>query len=307
MFYLYQICGKIYCTVLSLGENMKKGKKSLIVFLSLMMILFLIRLYIDHNLIMITSYEVKSAEIPSTFDGYKILQISDLHNEDFGEQITKKITQESPDIIVLTGDMVSANDINYAVFLDFAKYLSNKYDVYYIKGNHEGDLTKENYSVLEDALNLYGIKVMDNEMRKLEKEGSYINLYGMWCNQRYYSRADVDENYVIKEETVVKLLGEADEDEYNILLMHTPVYFEAYESWGADLVISGHMHGGLIRLPYLEGVCSPDRKLFPKYCYGRYEINDSTMIISSGLSRGETGFRLFNCPEIVSITLKSEL
>ena len=87
--------------------------------------------------------------------------------------------------------------------------------------------------------------------------------------------------------------------------MHTPTYFDSYEEWGADLVIAGHTHGGLIRLPFLGGVFSPDRKLFPKYCYGKYEKNDTTMIISSGLSKGETGFRLFNRPEIVSITLNN--
>ena len=128
----------------------------------------------------------------------------------------------------------------------------------------------------------------------------------MWCNQRYYSRADADKEYIIKKETITKLLGTPNKDEYNILLMHTPTFFEAYEDWGADLILSGHIHGGLIRLPFVGGVFSPDRKLFPKYCYGKYELDNSTMIVSGGLSRGETGFRLFNRPEIVTITLKSE-
>lgn len=306
MFYLPQFYGKIYFAYKCMGEKMRKGKKIFMTFLLLIIILFTIRLYIDHNFIKKTSYEVKSTKIPSTFEGYKILQITDLHNKDFGKMLTDMIEKENPDIIVLTGDMVSANHINYTTFLDFAKYISSKYKVYYIKGNHEGELLNKNYSVIVDALDLYGVKILDNEMIKLEKEGDYINLYGMWCNQRYYSRADEDKTYVVKEETVEKLLGKPNVDEYNILLMHTPAYFEAYEHWGADLVISGHMHGGLIRLPYLGGVFSPDRKLFPKYCYGRFDKNLSTMIISSGLSRGETGFRLFNRPEIVTITLKSQ-
>ena len=284
-----------------------KSRKKIIVFLFLIIALFCIRLYIDHNLIKIMPYEIVSSEIPSTFDGYKILQISDLHNKDFGEQIIKKIEKEKADIIVLTGDMVSASHVDYTVFLDFAKHLSSKYTVYYIKGNHEGDLEKVNYSVIEDALSLYGIDILDNEKATIEKDGEHLNLYGMWCNQRYYSRADIDKEYIIKPETVTKLLGEADQDEYNILLMHTPAYFEAYENWGADLVLSGHTHGGLVRLPFLGAVFSPDRKLFPKYGYGRYEINDTTMIVSSGLSRGDTGFRLFNRPELVTITLKNKL
>lgn len=285
---------------------MKKFKKFLIIGFCILVILFFIRLYIDHNVIKITSYEITSNEIHSVFDGYKILQLSDLHNENFGMQLISKINNENPDIIVLTGDMVSSNDVNYTKFLDLAKFLADNYEVYYIKGNHEGDLELENYEVLEEALKIYNVKILDNEKIELKKDGEFINLYGMWCNQRYYSRADADKNYIIKEETVTKLLGETNKNEYNILLMHTPAYFDSYEKWGADLVLSGHIHGGLIRLPFVGGVFSPDRKLFPKYCYGRFGINDSTMIISSGLSRGETGFRLFNRPEIVTITLKSK-
>ncbi len=271
-----------------------------------LLILFCIRLYIDHNLIKTTSYEIASEKIPESFNNFKIVQLSDLHSKDFGNRLFNKIDEESPNIIVLTGDMVSANETEYHVFLDVAKKLAEKYDVYYIKGNHEGELSANNYKVIEDALNIYGIKILDNEKVKIEYSGDYINLYGMWVNQRYYSRANIDKEYVVKEETVKKLLGDINPNEYNILLMHNPLYFEEYVNWGADLVLSGHVHGGLIRLPFVGGVFSPERKLFPKYCYGRYDKNNTTMIISSGLSRGATGFRLFNRPEIVSITLKNK-
>lgn len=285
---------------------MKKIRKIIIMSVCILIILFIIRLYIDHKLVKITSYDVTSSKIPSTFDGYKILQLSDLHNEDFGSQLTSKIISENPDVIFLTGDMVSANDVNYSNFLNLAKFLADKYEVYYIKGNHEGDLLNKNYIVLEDALKLYNIKILDNEKVELKNGKDIINLYGMWCNQRYYSRADADKSYIVEEKTITKLLGEADKSFYNILLFHTPAYFESYVNWGADLVITGHIHGGLVRLPFVGGVFSPDRKLFPKYCYGRYDKEMATMFVSSGLSRGETGFRLFNRPEIVCITLKSK-
>lgn len=287
------------------GENMKKVKIIFILVITILIITLIIRLYIDHNWIRKTSYKIASNKIPAKFDGYKILQLSDLHNKNFTNQINKKIDEENPDIIVLTGDMVSANHVDYSVFLNLASELSKRYTVYYIKGNHEGELTYANYKVIEDALKLYRIEILDNEKIKLEKDGDYINLYGMWCNQRYYSRADADKDYVVRDETMHKLLGDTNELEYNILLMHNPAYFETYANWGADLVISGHIHGGMIRLPIVGGIFSPDRKLFPKYCYGRYDINNSSMIISAGLSKGETGFRLFNRPEIVTITLES--
>ena len=101
-------------------------------------------------------------------------------------------------------------------------------------------------------------------------------------------------------------MGEANKNEYNILLMHTPTYYESYEAWGADLVLAGHIHAGLIRIPFLGGVFSPDRKLFPKYCYGKYDIKDSSMIINAGLSRGSTGFRFLNRPEIVTVILNNK-
>lgn len=285
---------------------MKRRNRILLVVLILLMVLFGIRLYIDHNLIKITSYEISSDKIPISFSGYKILQISDLHNKNFGNQLFEKICLKNPDIIVMTGDMVSANSLDFSNFLNFAKRIAEKYTVYYIKGNHEGTLSKKDYAVIEDALALYGITILDNQKVSLQSGNDKINLYGMWCNQRYYSRADADKSYVVKKETVTKLLGKCNADEYNILLMHTPNYFEEYEKWGADLVLAGHIHGGLIRLPLARGLFSPDRKLFPKYSYGKYKINNSEMIVNSGLSRGTTGFRLFNKPEIVTITLKSE-
>lgn len=282
-----------------------KRKKMIYIICLIVVVLFFVRLYIDHNLLRKTFYEIVSAKIPKEFDGYKILQLSDLHSKDFNGDLLIKINEEKPDIIVMTGDMVSSNHVDYSVFFDLAQQLVKKYEVYYIKGNHEGRLESKKYEIIDSVLKSYGIKVLDNEKVILEKEHGHINLYGMWCNQRYYSRADEDKEYVVKEKTVTKLLGNSNKEEYNILLMHTPTYFPAYEKWGADLTLSGHVHAGLVRIPCFGGVFSPDRKLFPKYCYGKYEINDSKLIISAGLSRGETGFRLFNRPEIVIITLRS--
>ena len=285
---------------------MKRGKMILFTFILLFVFLFLIRLYIDNDTIKTTKYQINSSKIPSTFDGYKILQLSDLHNKNFEKRLFDKIELEKPDIIVMTGDMVSSNSLDFFNFLSLAQKLAEKYPVYYIKGNHEGRLSEEDYKVIDDALKIYGVKVLDNEKIVLEKENKHLNLYGMWCNQRYYSRADADVNYILKKDTVTKLLGKPNTHEYNVLLMHTPTYFDAYASWGADLVLSGHIHGGMIRLPFAGGIFSPDRKLFPKYCYGKYSLGNSTMIISSGLNKGEAGFRFFNQPEIVVVTLKNE-
>lgn len=217
---------------------MKRGRIKLIIFLCVLVALLIISLYIDHNVILKTYYELKSDKLPKSFDGFKIVQLSDLHSKDFYGKLEKKVNEESPNIIVMTGDMVSANQIDYSVFLNLAKNLSKKYKVYYIKGNHEGELSKKNYKVVEDALLSYGVKILDNEMVTITRNSETINLYGMWCNQRYYSRADSDKDYAIKEDTLKKLLGVPNKDEYNILLMHTPAYFSEYANWGADLILS---------------------------------------------------------------------
>ena len=240
MFVLFRLYDKILLVEFGNmnGVNMKRGKIKLIIFLCILVVFFVIRLYIDHNVISKAHYEITSEKIPSAFDGFKILQISDLHSKDFKGALEKKINEENPDIVVMTGDMVSANQTDYSVFLNLTKTLSKKYEMYYIKGNHEGELSKKNYRVVKDALESYGIKILDNEMVTINKSGESINLYGMWCNQRYYSRAHSDKDYVIKEATLEKLLGVPNKDEYNLLLMHTPVYFNEYSNWGADLVLA---------------------------------------------------------------------
>lgn len=278
----------------------------MIILLFIVIVFFIFRAYIDHNLIKITSYEVESSKIPSSFEEFKIVQLSDLHNKNFNKQLIRKINLINPNIIVMTGDMVSSNHTNFNTFFELSEELAKTYKVYYIKGNHEGRMEDKYYSKIADTLKSYGITVLDNEKRQIQNNGEYINLYGMWCNQRFYSRINRDKNNVITKDTVNKILGESEHDAYNILLMHTPLFFEAYEAWGADLTLAGHIHGGMIRLPFLGGVFSPYLELFPKYCYGKYDINNSSMIISAGLSAGTTALRLFNRPEIVSITLHSK-
>jgi len=266
----------------------------------------MVRLYIDHNFIKTSHYEVESTKIPSSFDGYKILQLSDLHQKDFKNQLYDKIVEESPNIIVMTGDMVSTNQTNFTTFYQVAKTLAKKYPVYYIKGNHEGRMEDKSGIDFIKQLQSFGVIVLDNEKILLEKDNKYINLYGMWCNQRFYSKLNTSENNVITENIMTKLLGKTDHRFFNILLMHTPQYFEAYEKWGADLVLAGHLHGGMIRIPLIGGIFSPYLEWFPKYCYGEYHQNNATMIISGGLSAGATGFRFFNRPEIVVVTLHTK-
>jgi len=281
-----------------------KNKKRLIINICAILVVFLvIRLYIDNNVFEVSEIIVIDEEIPIAFDETKLLHISDLHNKSYGENneiLLSKIDEIAPDYIFLTGDMVSSRDTDFSVFYHFASEIGKKYDCYYILGNHELDLKNEHRKEIYETLKKYQITVLDNEKVILNKNGEEINLYGMWYNPKYYIRED------FTEEKMKEIMGEAKEG-FNILLTHNPDDFKIYADWGADLTFSGHVHGGMIRLPFVGGLISPNRTLFPKYDSGLYEYQNSDLIVSRGLSRGQTGIRLWNQPELVLIKLKNQI
>ena len=265
---------------------------------------------LSNTLIQVSRYKVKSDKIPLAFNSFKIVQVSDLHSKNFGKSnsdLIKKIEKEKPDIVVMTGDMINTKDDNFDVFLDFAASISKRYDTYYIVGNHEQSLPKDKFSLLINRLGQAGTKVLDNNFIKIDKGNDSINLYGMWFNLRYYK--DNNSNYAkdinFSEETMESILGSSNKNDYNILLTHNPLYFETYSNWGVDLTLSGHIHGGMIRVPFLGGLLSPERKFFPKYDSGKYELNNKVLIVNRGLGNGDFGIRVLNNPDISVITLSN--
>lgn len=219
----------------------------------------------------------------------------------------RAIDRQDPDIIAITGDMINRRERNYRVFDDMVAALAEKYPIYYIVGNHEQNLQEETLAEMLDHLENLGVQVLDNEKTSIEKEGEAINLYGLWFHLRYYRDLsnEYTEDYYFGKKQIKQILGEAEKEDFNILLTHNPVYFDTYSSWGADLTLSGHMHGGMVRIPFKGGLFSPEQELFPKYDGGVYKDGSNTMIVSRGLGRGRAGFRFFNRPELVVITLKS--
>ena len=147
-------------------------------------------------------------------------------------------------------------------------------------------------------------------MVKIERDSKCINIYGLVIPYKYYpylfNRNYKNKSLDFNKYDVGKRLGKIDNREYNILLVHTPFFFDGYSKWGADLVLAGHVHGGIIRLPIKGGLLSPNREFFPKYDLGEYNMGKSTMILSKGLGGSKVLPRV-NCkPEIVEITLKSK-
>ena len=283
--------------------------------LILICIFILICIYLSHNIntLEIAQYTIKNKKIPKEFDGYNIVQISDLHSKSFGKnniKLLQKIKSLNPDIIVITGDLVDGENNNYDIALNFMKELTKLYKVYYIIGNHEQKALikkyKDEYVGYFNELNKIDFVNLDNKKVEIKKEGSKINLYGLTVPYSCYKYLfDDKEITTIDRDFLVQKLGDLDKNQFNILLSHTPFYFDEYEKWGADLTLCGHVHGGIIRLPFVGGLLSPDRKFFPKYDLGKYEKNKSTMIVSKGLGGSKVLIRVHCKPEIVSIKLKS--
>ena len=280
-------------------------KKIIIIVFLIIFVLMLIELYIDANCIQTTRFEVASEKIPASFDGYKILQLSDLHSKEFGKdnkKLLQKIDDANPDIIVLTGDFVTANESDFTVFFNLVDKISPKYEVYYITGNHEQAMKGAFKKEIFGYLSYKGVKFLSNKSVSLIKNSETIDLYGLCYESAYYSDR---RGNVYTKEMMTKSLGEADLTKFNLLLTHSPTNFEIYKSWGADLILSGHVHGGMIRVPFVGAIFSPDEGFIPKYSAGKYQLEESVLIVSRGLGRGSRGFRLFNRPNLVEITLKS--
>lgn len=238
----------------------------------------------------------------------KFVLLSDLHDKSFGKQnekLIQAVVAEKPDAILIAGDMLTASlEREDAVAETLCKELAKQFPVYYGLGNHETKL-KWSLSYYKDAYERYintlkeaGLTVLSDEYVCLPDMP--IRIYGLDMERCYYKRikkTPMDENYLSQK------LGEKDDAYYNILLAHNPEYFTDYANWKPELVLSGHIHGGLVRLPFLGGVIAPSLHLFPKYDGGKYEAKDTTMIISRGLGFHNLGIRMWNQGELVVITL----
>lgn len=261
-------------------------------------------------------YIIESSKIPKEFNNFNIVQISDLHNKSFGKdnkKLLKAIDELNPDIIVITGDLVDGENKKFNVALNLIEDLTRKYKVYHIIGNHEQKSLIKRYKDLYSSYfkELYSKNIinLENEVVKIEKNNSHMNIYGLIVPLDYYIyffNNYKNKNLKLDKSFIENTLGKINKNEYNILLAHTPFFFEDYSSWGADLILSGHVHGGIIRVPYVGGLLSPNRKFFPKYDFGTYNKEESTMLLSKGLGGSRILMRI-NCrPEIVKITLKNK-
>ena len=195
------------------------------------------QIYIDNTLIEVSKYKIKSEKIPKEFNKFKIVHLSDFHSYGLGKdnfKLIKKINYEDPNIIVMTGDMVSKYDKNFEKFLNLAEALSKKYEIYYIVGNHEVRLKKDDLNFIIQKLNKFGIKILSNKKITIMRKKDLINIYGIDIPLSYYKIINKPSNV---EEVINSVLNKCNEKEYNILLAHNPLYFEEYAKQNVDYII----------------------------------------------------------------------
>lgn len=278
---------------------MKMKKKTIIItsVIAMLLLAFGIWMAWGNVAVTVTEFTVESADLPDSFSGFRICQVSDLHNAEFGKdnvRLIDALKNAEPDIIVLTGDLVDRSRTDVAVAVSFAEQAVSIAPTYYISGNHEAALPAAEYAEMKARLASVGVILLENESVIIEREGEFIRLIGL--DDQNFGRIPSNAELTL-------LMGE--KEEFSLLLAHRPRDFAQYATCGFDLVFSGHLHGGQFRLPFLGGVYAPSYGFFPEYDGGMYERDGSVMIVSRGLGNSSFPIRFNNPPELVVVELVS--
>lgn len=280
-------------------------KKILIITFVITSLLILCNLYFyyENTKLSISNYNIVNEKIPSSFNNFKIIQISDLHNTKYKkltDQLVKKIEYEKPNIIVLTGDLIDSNKTNIDRAIQFIKKIKNIAPIYFVSGNHESSISENCYNELKEKLTENQVIILDDKVDTLKVSNSEINLIGIsdpkMTHIGYLKESEIIENELNS--------IEYDNSKYSILLSHRPELFNNYVEKNIDLVLAGHAHGGQIRITFIGGVVAPNQGLFPKYTNGKFEQNKTVMIVSRGIGNSILPYRINNRPELVIITLR---
>lgn len=273
------------------SRNTKKQKYiKLAITLSIVIVIILFCNFQNKHL-ETTHYTYAAEQLDADLEGYRIVQISDLHNAKFGknnQKLVGRIRECEPDMIVLTGDLVDSNHTNVDRAVQFVDEIVKICPVYYVTGNHEYWLEKSEYDELMDGLIGAGVVILDDQVVEISMGDAKFRLVGL-------------DDKSLADGTLEALLS--DEKEFTVVLAHEPQYLVRYAYTGVDLVLSGHAHGGQFRLPFVGGIVAPDQGFLPEYTAGEYYMDGTEMIVSRGLGNSVIPARLFNYPEIVCVEL----
>ncbi|WP_105615828.1 metallophosphoesterase [Vallitalea okinawensis] len=266
-------------------------------------------LWYENNAIEVTQYEKIIDNLPSTFKGFKILQIADLQSKKYrnnNEELIQLIDKSQPDMIVITGDLFDRRRMEEAQnSIDFIAQINSKYPVFYVSGNHE--CWSGQYTNIISALIEMDVVVLDNTYTIINNGNEIIKLFGLIDPAHYYPEKGKEyEKFtgIIEVNKQLDWMSKEGSDVPAILLSHRPELVEVYRLYDFDLILSGHAHGGQVQLPKVGGLWAPGQGFLPEFEGGYYDLNDkTTLIVSRGLGNSSFPFRINNHPELVEITL----
>ena len=262
----------------------------------LLVVIVLAVMLFDSNYRIVTDeYEVTFDDLPEEFDGYRIVQISDLHARQFGEgnrRLMEAVLRADPDIIVVTGDLIDGPDQG-AVIRETMSAIAPIAPTYYVTGNHEWDSggLSELWQILDDC----GVITLRNEYVMLERRGAQLALAGAEDPGGPYDMET-------PEELIAAIRAREGNDVFLAVLNHRNDRLDRYAALDVDLVLSGHAHGGLIRLPFTDGLYGPGRDFLPTYTSGVCTSGDTVMVVSRGFAGP---VRFLNNPELAVTVLRA--
>lgn len=261
----------------------------------------------------VTHYNITSEKLNGLSQVYKILFLTDLHNNSYGkdnDKLLNAVRLQNPDLILIGGDMlVGRPEISTNVAEDFVSKLTEICPVYYANGNHEQRMKiypekfGAKYQEYKTAIEKSGIQFLENEHIDLKFDDCLIQIHGLEIPREGYKKFG---KTFVSLEQIEERIGKADTSRYQILLAHNPIYTDMYLQWGADLILSGHLHGGIVRLPGLGGVITPQFRLFPKYS-GELTVKDGrSIVVSKGLGTHTIKIRFLNPAEMIVLHLQGK-
>ena len=278
-------------------------KKKTICILSGILLILIVWTAWGNTALELNTYTISSCGLPDAFDGYRIAQVSDLHNAEFGDgnqRLLDMLREAEPDMIAITGDLIDSRKTNIAVALAFAEEAVRIAPCYYVSGNHEARVSE--YRELKTGLEAAGVTVLDDARVEVEIFGKSITVIGV--NDPSFHADYLTSDAAVMDRKLSELPSE--DAGFTILLSHRPELFDTYVAHNMDLVLTGHAHGGQFRLPLIGGLIAPNQGLFPKYDDGLYSKGNTNMIVSRGLGNSIIPIRFNNRPEVVLIELKSQ-
>ena len=280
----------------------KRRRRALSRIIILFILLIAILAAVSNALILTTEYNISSSRIPGSFDGFRIVQLSDVHAAEFFNEentyLVDKIQQSQPDIIVITGDLIDEKEpysTQCVIVENLISAITKIAPVMYVTGNHEW--STDSLDELIELLKSYDVTVLQNEYVTVTRGDSTIVVAGVDDPCGFADMKTADE--------LVDEIRAQYPDEYMIMLSHRNNMLATYSQLGVDLVLSGHAHGGIIRLPGTDGIIGPSREWFPDYTNGIYTMDQTTMVVSRGIGNHTGVPRFLNNPHIPVIVLKS--